>query len=49
VLGRGVDAVDDLGSRRIADAVRLEDRVVRQVGDDIVIAGTPARTRGAVN
>jgi len=49
VLGRGVDAVDDLGSRRIADAVRLEDRVVRQVGDDIVIAGTPAQTRLAVN
>jgi 3,4-dihydroxy 2-butanone 4-phosphate synthase/GTP cyclohydrolase II len=44
VLGRGVEAVDDLGSRRIADAVRLQDRVVRQVGDDIVVAGTPVAT-----
>jgi 3,4-dihydroxy 2-butanone 4-phosphate synthase/GTP cyclohydrolase II len=43
VLGRGIDAVEDLGSARIADALRLEDRVVRQVGEDIVIAGSPIR------
>lgn len=45
LLGSGIDAVADLGSERIADALRLRDRVVRQVGDDIVIAGTPARAR----
>lgn len=41
VLGRGIDAVDDLGSERIADALRLEDRVIRLVGEDVLIAGTP--------
>jgi GTP cyclohydrolase II len=41
VLGRGIEAVDDLGSTMISDGLRLQDRVVRQVGDDIVIAGTP--------
>jgi riboflavin biosynthesis pyrimidine reductase len=48
VLGRGISAVHDLGRSRIADAIRLEDRVVRQVGDDLVVAGTPAfdRDRG---
>ena len=41
VLGRGIEAVDDLGNTHISDALRLQERVVRQVGDDIVIAGTP--------
>lgn len=41
VLGRGIEAVDDLGHTHISDALRLQERVVRQVGDDIVIAGTP--------
>jgi 3,4-dihydroxy 2-butanone 4-phosphate synthase/GTP cyclohydrolase II len=45
VLGRGIEAVDDLGSTLISDGLRLQDRVVRQVGDDIVIAGTPALGR----
>ena len=41
VLGRGIEAVDDLGNTHISDALRLQERVVRQVGDDVVIAGTP--------
>ncbi len=41
VLGRGIEAVEDLGNTQISDALRLQDRVVRQVGEDIVIAGTP--------
>jgi 3,4-dihydroxy 2-butanone 4-phosphate synthase/GTP cyclohydrolase II len=47
LLGSGIDAVADLGSERIADALQLRDRVVRQVGDDVVIAGTPARAHDA--
>jgi 3,4-dihydroxy 2-butanone 4-phosphate synthase/GTP cyclohydrolase II len=47
LLGSGIDAVADLGSQRIADAFQLRDRIVRQVGDDIVIAGTPIRAREA--
>lgn len=41
VLGRGIEAVDDLGNTHVSDALRLQERVVRQVGDDVVIAGTP--------
>lgn len=47
LLGSGIDAVADLGSERIADALQLRDRVVRQVGDDVVIAGTPVRAQDA--
>jgi riboflavin biosynthesis pyrimidine reductase len=47
VLGSGIDAVADLGSERISDGLQLRDRVVRQVGDDVVIAGTPARAHDA--
>jgi 3,4-dihydroxy 2-butanone 4-phosphate synthase/GTP cyclohydrolase II len=41
VLGRGIEAVEDLGNTQISEALRLQERVVRQVGEDIVIAGTP--------
>jgi 3,4-dihydroxy 2-butanone 4-phosphate synthase/GTP cyclohydrolase II len=45
VLGRGIEAVEDLGNTQISEALRLQERVVRQVGEDIVIAGTPVLGR----
>jgi 3,4-dihydroxy 2-butanone 4-phosphate synthase/GTP cyclohydrolase II len=39
VLGAGVDAVGDLGTEQVADAVALTNRTVVTVGDDIIIAG----------
>jgi 3,4-dihydroxy 2-butanone 4-phosphate synthase/GTP cyclohydrolase II len=38
VIGSGTQAVDDLGTRRIADGIRLENRVIFPVGDDVVLA-----------
>ena len=45
VLGRGIEAVEDLGNTQISEALRLQERVVRQVGEDVVIAGTPVLGR----
>jgi GTP cyclohydrolase II len=45
LLGAGRDAVGDLGIDRVAAGLRLEDRVVRIVGTDVVVAGD---LRGAV-
>jgi riboflavin biosynthesis pyrimidine reductase len=45
LLGSGVDAVGDLGIERVDHALALTDRVVAQVGDDVVIAGTIVSAR----
>jgi 3,4-dihydroxy 2-butanone 4-phosphate synthase/GTP cyclohydrolase II len=39
VIGAGTDAVGELGTQRVADAVTLTNRTVATAGDDIVIAG----------
>jgi riboflavin biosynthesis pyrimidine reductase len=38
VIGTGTQAVDDLGTQRIADGIRLGNRVIHPVGDDVVLA-----------
>ncbi len=38
ILGRGTEAVDDLGVERVADGIRLEHRTVVAAGDDVVLA-----------
>ena len=38
LLGRGVEAVSDLGVTRVADGVGLSNRSVYLVGDDVVMA-----------
>jgi 3,4-dihydroxy 2-butanone 4-phosphate synthase/GTP cyclohydrolase II len=38
VIGTGTQAVDDLGTQRIADGIRLGNRVILPVGDDVVLA-----------
>ena len=43
VLGSGVEAVGDLGIRRVTDAVTLANVVTTQVGGDIVLAGDVER------
>jgi GTP cyclohydrolase II len=42
ILGSGRDAVGDLGSMRVADALRVENRSVHVVGDDLLVAGDVA-------
>jgi len=39
LLGSGVDAVGDLGIQSVGNGLRLQNRVVTQVGDDVVVAG----------
>ena len=39
LLGAGTDAVGDLGTKLVADGLRLVHRAVHQVGPDLVIAG----------
>ena len=39
LVGTGVEAVGDLGTRRIADGLRLENRTVHAVGADVLISG----------
>jgi len=39
LLGRGVEAVGDLGTRRVADGLRLADRTVQHAGADILLGG----------
>jgi riboflavin biosynthesis pyrimidine reductase len=46
ILGAGRDAVGELGTERIADALRLAERTVHVAGEDLLIAGdvvAPAR------
>jgi riboflavin-specific deaminase-like protein len=38
ILGAGIDAVGDLGVARVAESVRLTNRAVRMVGDDLLVA-----------
>jgi GTP cyclohydrolase II len=39
LLGTGVDAVGDLGTRRVADGLQLANRTVHAVGADVLIGG----------
>ncbi len=50
LLGTGTDAVGDLDTSPVANGLRLRKQTVRQVGPDLVIAGTwtgPAAERPA--
>ena len=42
ILGAGVEAVGDLGTSAVLDGVALTDRCVQLVGNDVVMAFTPA-------
>jgi GTP cyclohydrolase II len=39
LLGKGTEAVGDLGTRLVADGLRLANRTVHQAGPDLLIAG----------
>ena len=39
VLGAGLEAVGDLGHRRITDAVRLVNQCTYVTGDDVLLGG----------
>jgi GTP cyclohydrolase II len=39
IMGAGTDAVGDLGTARVVDAVRLTNRSVHATGDDLLVAG----------
>ena len=43
VLGSGTEAVRDLGITEVAGSIRLEDRAVHVVGDDLLVAGDLVR------
>jgi 3,4-dihydroxy 2-butanone 4-phosphate synthase/GTP cyclohydrolase II len=45
LLGKGTEAVGDLGATQIADGLRLLNRTVHQVGQDLLVAGNLDRTR----
>jgi GTP cyclohydrolase II len=45
LLGKGTEAVGDLGATQVADGLRLLDRTVHQVGQDLLVAGNPDRAR----
>ncbi len=48
VLGAGIDAIGDLRTRAVADAVTLSNRTLALAGDDVLIAGNiDAGTRPA--
>ena len=46
-IGRGRDAVGDLGVGRISDGLRLEDTTVHRVGSDLLISGDLRRPGSA--
>jgi 3,4-dihydroxy 2-butanone 4-phosphate synthase/GTP cyclohydrolase II len=48
ILGSGTDAVGDLGSRVVADGLRLAGRTVHVAGDDLLIAGDVDRAPSVV-
>ena len=39
LLGKGTDAVGDLGASLVRDGLRLLNRTVHQLGEDLVVAG----------
>ena len=39
ILGNGIQAVNDLGTRTIGSALQLRNQVTVQLGDDTIIAG----------
>ena len=39
LLGKGIEAVGDLGRRRVADGLQLANQTVRAVGSDVLISG----------
>jgi GTP cyclohydrolase II len=39
LLGKGIEAVGDLGMRRVVDGLQLANRTVHAVGDDVLIGG----------
>jgi GTP cyclohydrolase II len=41
LLGKGIEAVGDLGTSSVADGLRLVNRTVHQAGPDLLIAGDP--------
>ena len=43
LLGRGVEAVGDLGIQRVSDSLALTNRTLRVVGEDMVVAWDVAR------
>lgn len=40
LCGAGIEAVGDLGIRRMGDALRIRDMRVERLGDDLVLSGT---------
>jgi GTP cyclohydrolase II len=46
LLGKGTDAVGDLGASLVRDGLRLLDRTVHQLGQDLLVAGNLDWTRG---
>ena len=47
ILGGGKDWLGGAGPARMADALRLARVEMRQVGEDLLVTGVPARARGA--
>ena len=46
LLGKGIEAVGDLGRRRVADGLQLANQTVHAVGADVLISGDlPTRLR----
>jgi riboflavin-specific deaminase-like protein len=45
LLGKGTEAVGDLGATQIADGLRLLDQTVHQVGQDLLVAANLDRAR----
>ena len=46
LLGKGTDAVGDLGASLVQDGLRLVNRTVHQLGPDLVVAGDLDWARG---
>ena len=46
LLGKGTDAVGDLGASLVQDGLRLRNRTVHQLGPDLVVAGDLDWARG---
>ena len=47
LLGKGTEAVGDLGASAVTDGLRLANRTVHQAGDDLLIAGDLERPQPA--
>jgi riboflavin biosynthesis pyrimidine reductase len=46
LLGKGTDAVGDLGARQVQDGLRLLNQTVHQLGQDLLVAGDLDWARG---